>query len=40
LTETPLLGISDLMIEFMPELKPEPDSVPTETWAPEDTVEG
>lgn len=39
LTETPLLGISDLMIEFMPELKPEPDSVPTETWAPEDTVE-
>jgi len=32
LTETPLLGISDLMIEYMPELKPEPDIVPTETW--------
>jgi phage terminase large subunit-like protein len=39
LTETPLLGISDLMIEYMPELKPEPDAAPTETWAPEDTAE-
>lgn len=25
LTETPLLGVSDLMCEYMPELKPEPD---------------
>jgi phage terminase large subunit-like protein len=32
LTETPLLGISDLMIEFMPELKPEPDAVVEDAW--------
>jgi len=32
LTETPLLGVSDLMITFMPELSPEPDAMPTEQW--------
>jgi len=32
LTETPLLGVSDLMITFMPDLSPEPDSMPTESW--------
>lgn len=33
LTETPLLGVSDLMCEFMPELKPTPDAAPAaETW--------
>jgi phage terminase large subunit-like protein len=33
LTETPLLGVSDLMCEFMPELKPSPDAAPAvETW--------
>jgi phage terminase large subunit-like protein len=32
LTETPLLGVSDLMITFMPELSPEPDAAPTESW--------
>jgi phage terminase large subunit-like protein len=32
LTETPLLGVSDLMITFMPDLSPEPDSAPTESW--------
>lgn len=36
LTETPLLGISDLMIEYMPELKPEPDAEPMQMWSPED----
>jgi phage terminase large subunit-like protein len=28
LTETPLLGISELVVTFMPELRPEPDSMP------------
>lgn len=28
LTETPLLGITELMQSFLPELKPEPDSAP------------
>ena len=32
LTETPMLGVSDLMITFMPELSPEPDAVPAEAW--------
>ena len=32
LTETPLLGVSDLMITFMPDLAPEPDAMPTEQW--------
>lgn len=32
LTETPLLGVSDLMVTFMPELAPEPDAAPTEQW--------
>jgi phage terminase large subunit-like protein len=32
LTETPMLGVSDLMITFMPDLSPEPDSAPTESW--------
>lgn len=32
LTETPLLGVSDLMITFMPDLSPEPDAAPTESW--------
>ena len=32
LTETPLLGVSDLMISFMPDLAPEPDATPTEAW--------
>lgn len=32
LTETPLLGVSDLMCQFIPELKPEPDIVPVEAW--------
>jgi phage terminase large subunit-like protein len=32
LTETPMLGVSDLMITFMPDLSPEPDSVPAQAW--------
>jgi phage terminase large subunit-like protein len=32
LTETPMLGVSDLMITFMPDLSPEPDAAPTEAW--------
>ena len=32
LTETPLLGVSDLMISFMPDLSPEPDAAPTSGW--------
>lgn len=32
LTETPMLGVSDLMITFMPELSPEPDAVPGAAW--------
>jgi phage terminase large subunit-like protein len=32
LTETPMLGVSDLMIAFMPDLSPEPDAVPAEAW--------
>ena len=32
LTETPLLGVSDLMITFLPDLSPEPDSVPASVW--------
>ena len=32
LTETPLLGVSDLMITFMPDLSPEPDSQPMQAW--------
>jgi phage terminase large subunit-like protein len=33
LTETPLLGVSDLMISFMPDLAPEPDAVAADGWA-------
>lgn len=40
LTETPLLGVSDLMITFMPELSPEPDAMPTEQWELEENEEG
>jgi phage terminase large subunit-like protein len=36
LTETPMLGVSDLMITFMPELSPEPDAMPAQTWDPEE----
>lgn len=32
LTETPLLGISELMISFMPELNPAPDATPLNEW--------
>lgn len=33
LTETPLLGISDLMLEYMPELNPDPDvEKPKDAW--------
>ena len=32
LTETPMLGVSDLMITFLPDLSPEPDSVPASVW--------
>jgi phage terminase large subunit-like protein len=32
LTETPLLGISELMTSFMPDLRPEPDSAPLMEW--------
>jgi phage terminase large subunit-like protein len=32
LTETPLLGVSDLMMEFMPDLQPEPEAVPEQAW--------
>src|SRR5271166_2164225 len=32
LTETPMLGVSDLMITFMPDLSPEPDAMPAQTW--------
>jgi phage terminase large subunit-like protein len=32
LTETPLLGVSDLMITFMPGLSPEPDAMPAQAW--------
>jgi phage terminase large subunit-like protein len=33
LTETPLLGVSDLMIAFMPDLNPEADATPENEWA-------
>lgn len=36
LTETPMLGVSDLMITFMPDLSPEPDAMPAQTWDAED----
>jgi hypothetical protein len=36
LTETPMLGVSDLMITFMPELSPEPDAMPAQTWEAEE----
>jgi len=36
LTETPLLGISELMVTFMPELKPEPDAIPAQAWESEE----
>jgi len=39
LTETPLLGVSDLMITFMPDLSPEPDAAPTESWDLEEEEE-
>ncbi len=39
LTETPLLGVSDLMITFMPDLAPEPDAMPTEQWELEEDEE-
>jgi phage terminase large subunit-like protein len=32
LTETPLLGISELMIAHMPELSPTPDASPVQEW--------
>jgi len=32
LTETPMLGVSDLMITFLPDLSPEPDAVPAAAW--------
>jgi phage terminase large subunit-like protein len=32
LTETPLLGVSDLMMQFMPDLQPEPEAVPEQAW--------
>jgi phage terminase large subunit-like protein len=32
LTETPMLGVSDLMITFMPDLSPEPDAVAAGGW--------
>jgi len=32
LTETPMLGVSELMIAFMPELSPEPDAVAGTAW--------
>lgn len=39
LTETPMLGISELMISFMPELNPTPDVAPTPlAWDDEDRV--
>jgi phage terminase large subunit-like protein len=39
LTETPLLGISDLMVTFMPELKPEPDAIPVQAWESEVAID-
>lgn len=36
LTETPLLGVSDLMITFMPELSPEPDAEPMQFYDEEE----
>lgn len=38
LTETPLLGISDLMVTFMPDLKPEPDAAPAQIWDHEEVA--
>jgi phage terminase large subunit-like protein len=33
LTETPLFGVSDLMVQFMPELNPDPDRAkPLDAW--------
>lgn len=33
LTETPLLGVSDLMLQFMPELNPDPEvTKPKDAW--------
>jgi phage terminase large subunit-like protein len=32
LTETPLLGVSELMISYLPDLSPEPDTAPTSGW--------
>lgn len=33
LTETPLLGVSDLMLQYMPELNPDPEVVkPKDAW--------
>jgi phage terminase large subunit-like protein len=36
LTETPMLGVSDLMISFLPDLSPEPDSAPVQSWDAEE----
>jgi len=36
LTETPMLGVSELMISFMPELSPEPDAVAAQGWDTEE----
>jgi phage terminase large subunit-like protein len=33
LTETPLLGVSELMISYMPDLAPEPDAVAGDAWS-------
>jgi hypothetical protein len=33
LTETPLLGVSELMISYMPDLAPEPDAVVADAWS-------
>jgi phage terminase large subunit-like protein len=37
LTETPLLGVSDLMLQYMPELNPDPEIVkPKAAWETDD----
>ena len=41
LTETPLLGISELMTSFMPELRPDPSVAPVEEYDhPDETEDG
>jgi phage terminase large subunit-like protein len=36
LTETPMLGVSELMISYLPDLSPEPDSAPLQNWEEEE----